>query len=218
MFGSAKGAAQGKAACKDYGACSGCSLCLLVCPVWRQTHDPRMTPEGRAKALQHGATAQDIAASVQACRLCGACEPVCPEGIDLVGMTLDLRARLVDTGMAADRRASMLETASRRLAPVGASVAFLPGPALRAKPEVLRRVCELLGAGPSADDGMDLLEAFAAGVPVPRERKDRLIAHLGGARLAHVLLGRLEIRHAGNSWKTVRGRRTTLRCGASRKA
>ena len=53
----------------DHAACSGCSLCLLVCPVWRQTHDPRMTPEGRAKALQNGATAAEIAASVQSCTL-----------------------------------------------------------------------------------------------------------------------------------------------------
>src|SRR3954466_8279870 len=82
---------------KDHAACSGCSLCLLVCPVWRRTHDPRMTPEGRAKALQHGATPQDLALSVASCELCGACEPVCPENIDLVGMTLDLRTRLADS-------------------------------------------------------------------------------------------------------------------------
>ena len=68
----------------DYAACSGCSLCLLVCPVWRQTHDPRMTPEGRAKALQNGAAVGEIATSVLTCTLCGACEPVCPEEIDLV--------------------------------------------------------------------------------------------------------------------------------------
>ena len=40
----------------DYAACSGCSLCLLVCPVWRRRRDDlRLTPHGRAKALQHGA-------------------------------------------------------------------------------------------------------------------------------------------------------------------
>jgi ferredoxin len=42
---------------KGYAACSGCSLCLLVCPVWRATRDIRLTPHGRAKALQHGASA-----------------------------------------------------------------------------------------------------------------------------------------------------------------
>src|SRR3954466_7481040 len=82
---------------KDHAECSGCSLCLLVCPAWRSTHDPRMTPEGRAKALQHGATADHLAGALHSWVLCGACEPVCPENIDLVGMTLDLRARIADT-------------------------------------------------------------------------------------------------------------------------
>src|SRR3954463_1005882 len=100
---------------KGHASCSGCSLCLLVCPVWRKTHDPRMTPEGRAKALQHGASPADIAASVQSCTLCGACEPVCPEEIDLVGMTLDLRTRLADTQAVQEvllRKSERLEGAS----------------------------------------------------------------------------------------------------------
>ena len=77
-----------------FAACSGCSLCLLVCPVWRKTRDLRYTPHGRAKALQHGAGVADIAASIESCTLCGACEPVCPENIDLVGMMVDLRRQL----------------------------------------------------------------------------------------------------------------------------
>jgi Fe-S oxidoreductase len=61
-----------------YSACTGCSLCLLVCPVWRKSHDIRLTPHGRAKALQHGATIADITESIESCTLCGACEPACP--------------------------------------------------------------------------------------------------------------------------------------------
>ena len=76
---------------QGYAACSGCSLCLLVCPVWRHTHDLRLTPHGRAKALQHGTTVAEIKPSIEACTLCGACEPVCPENIGLVDMLLDLR-------------------------------------------------------------------------------------------------------------------------------
>ena len=75
MFGLTTGA---KAAKQDHAACSGCSLCLTVCPVWRRTRDLRLTPHGRAKAIQHGATISDIAESVESCTLCGACEPVCP--------------------------------------------------------------------------------------------------------------------------------------------
>jgi Fe-S oxidoreductase len=78
----------------DFAACSGCSLCLLVCPVWRRTRDLRFTPHGRAKALQNGVPVAALQASADSCTLCGACEPVCPENIDLVAMTQNLRAQL----------------------------------------------------------------------------------------------------------------------------
>ena len=72
--------------------CSGCGLCLLVCPVWRESRDVRLTPKGRARAIQHGATRDDLAASVAGCTLCGACEPACPEELPLVDMLLELRS------------------------------------------------------------------------------------------------------------------------------
>jgi Fe-S oxidoreductase len=75
----------------EFSSCHGCSLCLLSCPVWRQTRDVRLTPHGRAKALQHGATAADLHASIASCTLCGSCEPACPEEIPLVDMILELR-------------------------------------------------------------------------------------------------------------------------------
>jgi Fe-S oxidoreductase len=79
---------------KDHSHCSGCSLCLLACPVWRQTKDIRLTPHGRAKALQHGASIADLGRSISSCTLCGACEPACPEDLPLVEMVLGLRKRL----------------------------------------------------------------------------------------------------------------------------
>lgn len=179
MFGFTPGM---RAARKDHSACSGCSLCLLVCPVWRRTHDPRMTPEGRAKALQHGAGIGEVAASVQSCTLCGACEPVCPEEIDLVGMTLDLRTRLAD-GAAVKALQSRMETkAAYPAAPVSASVVLLPGPAMRAMPEALARIAALLGGTPCADDGADIEEAVESGVPVTAKRLDAFLVHLRGAR------------------------------------
>ena len=165
----------------DYAACSGCSLCLLVCPVWRQTHDPRMTPEGRAKALQNGAAVGEIATSVLSCTLCGACEPVCPEEIDLVGMTLDLRTRLADK--------AAIEKISRREpergahpVPVAAPVVFIPGPALRAKRDAAVRVATLVGGVVCEDDGDDIALALEAGVPVENHRRDRFLAGLRSAR------------------------------------
>ena len=79
---------------RDYAACSGCSLCLLVCPAWRDSHDPRLTAEGLAKGLQAGASTAQVAGALEACSLCGACEPVCPERIDLVGLIVELRRSL----------------------------------------------------------------------------------------------------------------------------
>ncbi|MFA6311783.1 MAG: hypothetical protein WCV99_16735 [Sterolibacterium sp.] len=77
-----------------HAACSGCALCLLVCPIWRQTRDIELTPLGCCKALQHGAAIEDLAAAAQWCNLCGACAPVCPERIDLPGMMGSMRRRL----------------------------------------------------------------------------------------------------------------------------
>lgn len=75
----------------DHHDCSGCGLCLLVCPVWRDTRDMRLTPKGRARSVQHGATRADLVRSLDGCTLCGACEPACPEELPLVDMVLELR-------------------------------------------------------------------------------------------------------------------------------
>ena len=175
MFGSTKDATRGAASRDDHAACSGCSLCLLVCPVWRQTHDPRMTPEGRAKALQHGATAADIAASIDSCTLCGACEPVCPEEIDLVGMTLGLRAQLGGATVAEE------SPAPRQVRPAS-PVVFIPAPALRVKDETLARIARLLGAAACGDPGEDIVQALQAGMPVSAARRTRFVAGLEAAR------------------------------------
>ena len=169
----------------DYAACSGCSLCLLVCPAWRETRDPRMSPEGRAKALQAGAAPAELAASAQACRLCGACEPVCPEEIDLIGMTLALRSELPET--------EALKAARVRMSGEGpvpasatASVVLLAGPALRARPHALERALVLIGGAVCEDAGEDIALALAAGAPIPSQRLDRFLAHLRGAQVVVV--------------------------------
>lgn len=169
----------------DYTCCSGCGLCLLVCPVWRRNHDIALTPLGRAKALQHGAALSEIAESLQSCTVCGACEPVCPEDIGLVAMTLDLRRRLVSPGAAVSLRERMDEQAARPLAPqTTAATLLLPDEALRARPASLARAAALLGgAGRFAlapDDGADIALALEAGVPVPAPRRERFLQSLRG--------------------------------------
>jgi len=182
MFSLAQSARQAQT---DHASCSGCGLCLLVCPVWRREHDIGLTPLARAKALQHGAAAADIAASIQSCTLCGACEPVCPEGINLVAMTLDLRRQLPPSVAAQNLRARMDEQAARPLGPRSASPALLlPGQALREHPATLARVAFLLGGADKIsntdDDGSDIALAIEAGATLAPQRLERFLQPLRG--------------------------------------
>ncbi|MBK5105419.1 MAG: 4Fe-4S dicluster domain-containing protein [Burkholderiales bacterium] len=184
---------------RDYSACSGCNLCLLVCPVWRRTHDFSMTPHGRAKALQFGADASDIAASVQSCTLCAACEPVCPEEIPLVAMTLDLRRQLPRPAAMADLLAAMEKPGSPSAAmAVPSATVLLPGTALRDRPSTLARVRALLqesgAAAIGADDGADIALALEAGAAIPQRRLDRFLRPLHGVKKIVVADGLL-LRH-----------------------
>jgi len=70
----------------SYADCHGCSLCLLPCPMWRQHRDVSFSPQGFAKAMQAGATAMDLRPQLSSCIMCGACDVMCPENIDLTGM------------------------------------------------------------------------------------------------------------------------------------
>lgn len=169
------------AARRDFAACSGCSLCLLVCPAWRATRDPRISPEGRAKALQAGAAPDELAASVAACTLCGACEPVCPEGIDLIGMTLGLRGALPETPVRAAIRVSMSEGAGHAEIAAPAKVVILAGPVLSANAQALGRILELLEARRCEDGGADILRALQSGMPVPGQRLGRFLSPLRAA-------------------------------------
>ena len=143
-----------------------------------------MTPEGRAKALQNGATAADIEASVQSCTLCGACEPVCPEEIDLVGMTLDLRTPVGGHAPSVEalqpkwpsRRAPRRQFGERRASfPVLRCARNCP---MRLSAD--RRPCSAVS--PCEDDGEDIALALEAGVPVADHRRDRFLAGLRSAQ------------------------------------
>ena len=170
---------------REYPACSGCSLCRLVCPMWRAERDPRYSAEGIAKALQNGAVAADLAAPLDACSLCGACDPVCPENIDLSGMVMDLRKQLpprsprpavLDDLMARLRQgaeAAAAGSVASRSAPL-----LLPGPALRADAALLAQVEALLGLVIVADDGADISQALELGVEIPQQRLQSFLAPL----------------------------------------
>ena len=184
---------------KDFTSCSGCNLCLLVCPVWRRAHDFALTPHGRAKALQHGAAAVDIAESIQSCTLCGACEPVCPEEISLLAMTLELRRQLSPPAAAREWRTLTQAQAGRTPSPrFGAVRALLPGPALRARRDTLERAAALLGSAGSIqiadDDGADIALALEAGNTIPSQRMEQFLGPL--RRLEQIVIDEgLLLRH-----------------------
>jgi NAD-dependent dihydropyrimidine dehydrogenase PreA subunit len=150
--------------------CSGCGLCLLVCPVWRESRDVRFTPKGRARAIQHGAAREDLAASVAGCTLCGACEPACPEELPLVEMVMELRrgASFPAAGDGKHKRRKNL---------------LVAGHALRADAERLARTLALLdGYELATDDGSDLVEALRTGSALAESRIEVFLAPLREAR------------------------------------
>ncbi len=159
---------------RDFPACSGCSLCRLVCPMWRAHRDPRFSAEGLAKARQNGATAAALADAAYACCLCGACDPVCPENIDLTGMILDLRRE-------APRAASAVASPAPDAPPAGALL--LPGPELRANPALLARVETLLGFACTEDDGVDIALALETGGEIDPARRRKFLDGLAGRTL-----------------------------------
>jgi len=184
MFGLLSGKSPAApAAPRSHADCSGCSLCVLVCPMWRRHRDLRFSPEGIAKALQCGATAADLAQPLDACCLCGACDPVCPERIDLSGLIMDLRRSLpapaprpalLDELDARLRREPSAAEASR------AAPLLLPGPDLRGDGDLQRKVHALLGLAAAEDDGADIASALELGVPIPPSRLGRFLASLQG--------------------------------------
>ena len=169
-------------------ACFGCGLCLLACPLWRATGDIRLTPYGRARAIQCGAQAEDLAASVDACTLCGACEPACPAQVGLMAMVAGLRADLArrEPARTAMVEASMNERTGAAPATRSAATVLVPDKALLADAGLIERVVDLLGGrkkvAVAEDDGADIALALEAGAAIPGMRAERFLAPLRRAR------------------------------------
>jgi NAD-dependent dihydropyrimidine dehydrogenase PreA subunit len=168
----------------DFSACSGCGLCQLVCPVWRSTRDVRLTPHGRAKARQHGATLADLAPAIEACTLCAACEPVCPENIALVDDVLQLRGAWSEKrsgrgGIVGDSAASPNLPGMPPAA--GQNVILLADRTLRQAKPAFTRAQDALRAVSASDHGDDIAAALEQGLTVSPERRARFLAPLRGA-------------------------------------
>jgi len=163
--------------------CNGCSLCLLVCPIWQQTRDIRLTPHGIAKATQYGATPEQLEDFIRLCPLCGACEPICPQNIDLTDIILEMRGQLPqkENGL---EQCIQTWTEAETIRPakmvVSASTVFLAGKTLREQKKALSRILSLLRdhAALAEDDGWDIAIALESGMKIPVQRLERFLSPL----------------------------------------
>lgn len=167
----------------DPAACIGCGVCMLSCPVWQQHHAQELTYCGRARVATGGTGEEECMRSVQACILCGSCEPLCHRGIATTIHTIRLRQRLARRGILPGT--NMAEQAGSPQTATAARI-FLPGAALRSQLHLLERVLRLLGdtGGKyhcAADDGTDIILALESGGEIKSERFAAFLGPLRGA-------------------------------------
>ena len=182
---------------RNFSACSGCSLCLLSCPVWRSTHDIRLTPHGRAKAMQHGASAIDLVESIDSCTLCGACEPACPEDIDLMTMVTGLRGELPSRTEILFDGVSPAPTDQ-----VNTPSILLINAELANQPGLVTTIIHLFGGdiaiSLAADSGTDISLSLCEGAKIADERLSAFLAPLKTTLRVIVADGHLQF--ALKSW------------------
>ncbi len=175
-----------------YNRCHGCGLCTLVCPAWQQHGDVRETPKGLARALQYDGKV--IAEQAFACVLCGACEPVCPQQIDLIAFMTNLRRRAVRAGYRPEiikqLRHDLAATQFPQQEIQPDKTLFLPSDPLRRDEFRMRKVTSLL----STQFDLQVLDqeigavsaALEAGIDVPLTVLNYFLAPLRDAPLVIV--------------------------------
>lgn len=161
----------------SHEVCTGCSCCLLSCPVWNRTRDRSLTAQGRNRALQAGAAVEDIARAIDACLLCGTCAQNCPEGNDIVGLTIEHR-RLLNRGrkdFPSWYPKTALKPAKDFDAPYKGVVLLAGG--LKDDKGLCEAALRHLGDKTvlASDDGSDILQSIEAGLHVDKSIIDEFV-------------------------------------------
>lgn len=191
---------------KSFSNCYGCGLCTLVCPVWHQNHNVCSTPHGHAKALQsHG---KINVTGLFDCILCGACEPVCPENIDLMQMILELRHDVVK------EKTSAVPSYIDDLSPASSSkeqtnkikydVLLLADNALLEHTTLLNQTLECLkttntrSIGYAEDNGNDIIRALQSGLEISEARLEEFLTSVKAA--SKVIISDCLLKKALQQW------------------
>jgi len=155
----------------DVSHCHGCGLCALVCPVYQRGDNVMQTPHGLAKASQWSGELKREDAF--ACILCGACAPLCPQGIDLMQMLVAMRSSF--------SQRQLLEVLPENPAGQKGEVVFIADRQLTNDQEQQEKVMHQLEGCHvvlSSDQAGDISEAIRSGQVVSFERLHQFLTSL----------------------------------------
>jgi len=155
--------------------------CFHACV--HRTNTMSLTRKARAKALQGGATYEEIGLSIDSCLLCGACEAACPENIGLADLNIYQRQELNRSRTSyPDWYPDEQVVTNIHGRGVNAATLFLAGASIADNQEVCSAILkQIKGNGRTAlapDDGQDIARFMEAGLPLKTERVDRFLSSL----------------------------------------
>jgi len=137
--------------------------------------------------MQWGTPVEELAPYIDSCLLCGACEPVCPEDISLLGINIRQRrllnlSRMKQPAWYPNELGTTYDYSPEIMS---AKTLLLAGRPIKQHADICNAMIRLLGGSGSAtvatDDGADISDALEAGLFVQSERILQFVAGLAKA-------------------------------------
>ena len=81
--------------------CGKCGICLTVCPVFKALKEEQVSPRAKNQLLKalktkHLAPTPLLKDLIDKCLMCGSCTAVCPSGVDLATLIMEMRGELAE--------------------------------------------------------------------------------------------------------------------------